>query len=83
VIVGLAGVAGSATLGDYVVMGGQVGVVGHVHVGDGAQIGGGSGVHGNVAPGARVMGYPAIPATTWMRDAARQLIAAKKQKKQD
>ncbi len=81
VIVGLAGVAGSATLGDYVVVAGQVGIVGHTHVGDGAQIGGGSGVHGDVEPGARVMGYPAIPATKWMREAAKQLLAAKREKK--
>lgn len=81
VIVGLAGVAGSATLGDYVVVAGQAGIVGHTHVGDGAQIGGGSGVHGDVEPGARVMGYPAIPASKWMREAAKQLIAAKREKK--
>ena len=81
VIVGLAGVAGSATLGDYVVVAGQVGIVGHTHVGDGAQIGGGSGVHGDVEPGARVMGYPAIPASKWMREAAKQVLAAKRDKK--
>ena len=56
----------------------QVGMVGHVHVGDGAQIGDGSGVTQNVAPGKKVMGYPAIPANIWMRDAARKIIAAKK-----
>ena len=81
VIVGLAGVAGSATLGDYVVVAGQVGIVGHTHVGDGAQIGGGSGVHGDVEPGAKVMGYPAIPASKWMREAAKQVLAAKRDKK--
>lgn len=78
VIVGLAGVSGSATLGDYVVVAGQAGIVGHTKVGDGAQVGGGSGVHGDVAPGERVMGYPAIKASTWMRDAAKIMLADKR-----
>jgi len=80
VLVALSGVAGSATLGDFVIVAAQVGIVGHVHVGDGAQVGGGSGVTKNVAPGAKVMGYPAIPASIWMRDAAKKIIAAKKKK---
>ena len=81
VIVGLAGISGSATLGDYVVVAGQAGIVGHTKVGDGAQVGGGSGVHGDVAPGERVMGYPAIKASTWMRQAAKQMLADKKDRK--
>ena len=81
VIVGLAGVSGSATLGDYVVVAGQAGIVGHTHIGDGAQIGGGSGVHGDVAPGEKVMGYPAIPASKWMRQAAKQMLESKRGKK--
>jgi len=81
VIVGLAGISGSATLGDYVVIAGQVGVVGHTKVGDGAQIGGGSGVHGDVPPGARMMGYPAIDARTWMREASKTVLADRKKRK--
>ncbi|MEM7215902.1 MAG: UDP-3-O-(3-hydroxymyristoyl)glucosamine N-acyltransferase [Pseudomonadota bacterium] len=81
VIVGLAGISGSATLGDFVVVAGQAGIVGHTKVGDGAQVGGGSGVHGDVAPGERVMGYPAIKASTWMRDAAKIMLADKRSRK--
>ncbi len=81
VIVGLAGVSGSATLGDYVVVAGQAGIVGHTKIGDGAQIGGGSGVHGDVAAGERVMGYPAIKASKWMRDAAKIMLADKRDRK--
>ena len=81
VIVGLAGISGSATLGDFVVVAGQAGIVGHTTVGHGAQVGGGSGVHGDVAPGERVMGYPAIKASTWMRQAAKIMIADKKDRK--
>jgi len=81
VIVGLVGVSGSATLGDYVVVAGQAGIVGHTNIGNGAQVGGGSGVHGDVGPGERVMGYPAVPASRWMRQAAKEMLAAKKAKK--
>ena len=81
VIVGLAGISGSATLGDYVVVAGQVGIVGHTKIGDGAQVGGGSGVHGDVAPGEKVMGYPAIAASKWMREAAKIMIADKRDRK--
>ncbi|MGI9351103.1 MAG: UDP-3-O-(3-hydroxymyristoyl)glucosamine N-acyltransferase [Rhizobiaceae bacterium] len=81
VIVGLAGVSGSATLGDFVVVAGQAGIVGHTKVGDGAQVGGGSGVHGDVAPGERVMGYPAIKASKWMREAAKIMLADKRDRK--
>ncbi len=67
VIIGLAGIAGSATLGDFVVVAGQAGIVGHHHIGDGAQIGGGSGVKMDVAPGEKVIGYPAVPVRDWLR----------------
>jgi len=81
VIVGLAGISGSATLGDYVVVAGQAGIVGHTKIGDGAQVGGGSGVHGDVAPGEKVMGYPAIAASKWMREAAKIMLADKRDRK--
>ncbi len=81
VIVGLVGISGSATLGDYVVVAGQAGIVGHTKIGDGAQVGGGSGVHGDVAPGEKVMGYPAIAASKWMREAAKIMIADKRDRK--
>ncbi len=80
IIVGLVGISGSATLGDYVIVGGQAGIVGHITIGDGAQVGGGSGVHNTVAAGERVMGYPAIPASQWMRAAARRMRDARKGK---
>lgn len=81
VIVGLAGISGSATLGDYVVVAGQAGIVGHTKIGDGAQVGGGSGVHGDVAPGEKVMGYPAVSASKWMREAAKIMLADKRDRK--
>ena len=63
----LAGIAGSATLGDFVVVAGQAGIVGHIHIGDGAQVGGGSGVNFNVKPGEKVIGYPAMDVRSWMK----------------
>jgi len=81
VIVGLVGISGSATLGDYVVVAGQAGIVGHTTIGDGAQVGGGSGVHGDVAPGEKVMGYPAVSASKWMREAAKIMLADKRDRK--
>ncbi|MCU0877970.1 MAG: UDP-3-O-(3-hydroxymyristoyl)glucosamine N-acyltransferase [Pirellulaceae bacterium] len=55
-----AGLAGSASTGDYVVIAGQVGVRDHVHIGDGAMLGGQSGVMADVPAGRRVVGSPAI-----------------------
>jgi UDP-3-O-[3-hydroxymyristoyl] glucosamine N-acyltransferase len=80
VIVGLAGIAGSATLGDYVVIAGQVGIVGHHKIGDGAQVGGGSGVHTDLAPGAKVIGYPAQSVRDWMKMnmILKDMVAARK-----
>jgi UDP-3-O-[3-hydroxymyristoyl] glucosamine N-acyltransferase len=55
------GVSGSATLEDYVVLGGQAGLGGHITIGKGAKAGGQAGITADVAPGAFVNGTPAIP----------------------
>jgi len=60
-LVGLIGVAGSATIGRHVTLAGQVGVAGHLTIGDGAMVAAQSGVSGNIEPQARVFGSPAIP----------------------
>ena len=70
VIVGLAGIAGSAVLEDFVVLGGQCGIVGHITVGAGAQIAGNSGVSQSVPRGERWGGTPAKPLTLWARETA-------------
>ena len=70
VIVGQVGIAGSAELGDFVVMGGQSGAVGHIKIGSGAQIAGGSHAKDDVPAGARMAGTPAIPFTEWARQVA-------------
>jgi UDP-3-O-[3-hydroxymyristoyl] glucosamine N-acyltransferase len=77
VIVAQTGISGSATLEDYVVLGGHVGVVGHVRIGAGAQIAGSSNVREDVPPGSRWGGTPARPMRTWFREmtALRRLAA--------
>jgi UDP-3-O-[3-hydroxymyristoyl] glucosamine N-acyltransferase len=70
VIVGLVGVAGSAVLEDFVVLGGQCGIVGHITVGAGAQIAGGSGVSTDVPRGERWGGTPAKSLKSWAREIA-------------
>jgi UDP-3-O-[3-hydroxymyristoyl] glucosamine N-acyltransferase len=68
VIVAQTGLAGSCTLDDFVVMGGQSGVAGHLKVGAGAQIAGASHVTENVTPRMRMVGTPAVPIREWTRE---------------
>ena len=68
VIVAQSAIAGSSTLEDFVVMGGQSGVAGHLTVGAGAQIAGVSPVTDNDPPRARMVGTPAQPIRDWTRE---------------
>jgi UDP-3-O-[3-hydroxymyristoyl] glucosamine N-acyltransferase len=70
VIVAQSGIAGSALLDDFVVMGGHSGIVGHVKVGAGAQIAGMAHVKNDVPPGTRMGGTPARPFKEWAREVA-------------
>ena len=70
VIVSQSGVAGSAQLGDFVVMGAHSGVVNHVKIGSGAQIAGMAHCKDDVPPGARMGGTPARPFKEWAREVA-------------
>lgn len=71
VIVSQTGIAGSAQLGDFVVLGGKAAINGHVKVGSGAQIAGLSGVGADVPPGVQWGGVPARPIRHWMREVTR------------
>ncbi len=68
VLVAQTGVAGSATLEDFVVLGARAGVDTNCTVGEGAQIAGTSIVHSDVPPGARWGGTPAKPVKIWFRE---------------
>jgi len=59
-IVSQVGISGTTQIGDGVTIAGQAGVAGHIKVGDAAVIGAKAGVHNDIAPGARVIGSPAI-----------------------
>jgi UDP-3-O-[3-hydroxymyristoyl] glucosamine N-acyltransferase len=68
VLVAQTGIAGSATLEDFVVLGARVGVKDHVTIGEGAQIAAISIVGSDVPPGVRWGGTPAKPIKQWMRE---------------
>lgn len=56
-----AGISGSTTLEDYVVLGGQAGLGGHITIGKGAKAGGQAGITADVPAGSFVNGTPAMP----------------------
>lgn len=68
------GVAGSTKIGRGCMVGGQVGFAGHISVADRTNIGAQSGIPNNItSEGGAYMGYPAVPA----RDFARQAVYIK------
>ncbi|MBQ7690237.1 MAG: UDP-3-O-(3-hydroxymyristoyl)glucosamine N-acyltransferase [Muribaculaceae bacterium] len=64
------GIAGSTRIGRNNMVGGQVGFAGHITVGDNNAIGAQSGIPNNVGDGNRLMGYPAVNAYDFARQAA-------------
>ncbi|MFA6265407.1 MAG: UDP-3-O-(3-hydroxymyristoyl)glucosamine N-acyltransferase [Pseudolabrys sp.] len=68
VVAGFTGISGSATLEDYVALGGQVGIVPNVVIGEGAMVAAGGGVGTDVPPGEKWGGTPAKPMKQWMRE---------------
>ena len=70
VVAAQAGIAGSAKIGKHNMIGGQVGIAGHITIGDYNQFGAQAGVHSNPGNGKTVIGYPAIDARAFMRQAA-------------
>jgi UDP-3-O-[3-hydroxymyristoyl] glucosamine N-acyltransferase len=70
VIVSQAGISGSTTLEDFVMVGGQGGLTGHLHIGRRARIGAQAGVMADVAAGTEVVGSPALPVREFFRQVA-------------
>ena len=64
------GVAGSAKIGSHCMIGGQVGFAGHIKVGNGVQVGAQSGIPRDIPDGKVLMGYPAVDAGQFARQAA-------------
>lgn len=63
------GIAGSTKIGKHNMVGGQVGFAGHIRIGDCNQIGAQSGIHTTVGDNKILMGYPAIDARLFMKQA--------------
>ena len=63
------GVAGSAKVGSNCMVGGQVGIAGHIAVGNNVQIGAQSGIPRSIPDGQVLMGYPAVDARQFARQA--------------
>jgi UDP-3-O-[3-hydroxymyristoyl] glucosamine N-acyltransferase len=62
-----AGISGSTTVEDFVVVGGQAGLAGHLTVGKGSKIDGQTGVNSDLDPGSFVKGSPCLPYTLEQR----------------
>lgn len=82
-IVSQVGISGSATIEDFVVIGGKSGINGHITVGAGAQIAAVSSVYRNVPAGAKWAGSPARPLRDWLRAQSRDLRYGMKKKTAD
>lgn len=63
------GVAGTTKIGSWNTFAGQVGVAGQCTIGNQNTFGAQSGIPGNIGDGNTLMGYPAIPARDWARQA--------------
>ena len=61
------GIAGSTTIGNNTVIGGQTGISGHLKIGNNVKIGGASGVTKNISDKSHVMGYPAVPLKEFLK----------------
>ncbi len=70
VIIAQSAIAGSASLGEKVIMAGHAGVVGHIHVGDGVTIGARATATKNIPPGEYLLGHPGMPAAKYKRQQA-------------
>ncbi len=81
VIVAQVGISGSTKIGDYVAAGGQAGFVDHLKIGTGAQIAAQSGVMRDIEPGEVVMGSPAVPVKSHLRQVAVLKQLAEKKRK--
>ena len=70
VVVAQAGISGSTVVEDFVQIGAQAGLAGHLTVGARARLGAQCGVMSDVAPGADVVGSPAMPVREFFRNVA-------------
>ncbi len=87
VVVSQAGIAGSSTVADFVVLGGQVGIADHVRIGPGARLA----ARSAMVPGQQIEGgqdyggIPAKPVREWLREihAVSQFVRRRKRDEND
>jgi UDP-3-O-[3-hydroxymyristoyl] glucosamine N-acyltransferase len=77
VIIAQVAIAGSAEIGERVILAGQSGVAGHLKVGAGAVVAGKAGVTKDIPPGEYVMGMPAMSAHKYKRNMAASMLLPK------
>jgi UDP-3-O-[3-hydroxymyristoyl] glucosamine N-acyltransferase len=65
-----AGLAGSTTTGNQVILAGQVGAAGHLEIGDGVIATAQTGIPGSVEPGRHISGSPAVDHKVWLKTSA-------------
>lgn len=80
------GVAGSTRIGNRNMVGGQCGFAGHITIGSDNEFGAQSGLHANVGDRKRMIGYPAVDAMQFARNAVNmkriaEFLASQKNKK--
>ena len=71
------GLAGSTIVGKHVYLAGRSASAGHLTIGDGAMVGAQTAAAGDVAPGAQVLGIPAIDRRLWAQGRRRVEAAAR------
>ncbi|EXB31400.1 hypothetical protein L484_014827 [Morus notabilis] len=76
---GQVGIAGSATIGDYVTMGGRVAVLDHVSIVSKVRLAATSCVTKDIVKPGDYGGFPAVPIQEWRRQVAMQSRISKKQ----
>lgn len=81
------GVAGSTRIGDRNKVGGQCGFAGHIAIGNDNEFGAQSGIHANVGDKKRMIGYPAVDAMQFAKNAVNmkriaEFLKAQKQNKE-
>lgn len=81
VICGLVGVAGSARLGDRVILAGQVAVNNHIEVASDVIVGAKGGVTKDLSKPGVYMGFPAVPAQEWRKKIASEKRLADMQRR--
>ena len=69
-LVSQVGIAGSASCGRNVVLGGKVAINGHIHLDDGVMVASCGGVHQSLPKGSLVGGRPALPVKQWAKATA-------------